>query len=171
MSPLETNVFLIENLEGLRCKYRTYQVRGLSKDSEDYHKNLQLLADTLSSKTRSPCVAYTTAQGVFIAQPEGYRELPETMNMIRAPVKIEIEPEIRELRFDSLDEITAKLALKFLQGSIQSYVYNSHYLWQPRAGHPFFEKLPDQRFRDVSDTVDMFRGFNFRVVMLSENRI
>ncbi len=171
MSQLETNIFLIQNLDKLTCKYTTYRVRGLLKGSDDYHKNLQLLSDSLSSRTRSPCVAYTTDQGTFIAQPVGYEQLPDSMNLIRASVKIEVEPDVKELRFDALDQVTAPLAVKFLQGSIQGYFYNSHHLWQPRAGYPFFEKLPDQKFRELSNNVDLFRGFTFRVVLLSNKRI
>ncbi len=140
-------------------------------DSDDYHKNLQLLADTLSSRTRSPCIAYSTGQDTFIAQPDGYEQLPETLNLIRASIKIEMEPETKELKFDSLTPLAAKLALRFLQGSIQRDFYNSHLLWQPRAGAPFFQKTPDQRFRELSDDVDLFRGFAFRVVLLSSGRI
>ena len=171
MSTLETNVYLIENLSSLKCKYRTYQVRGLSSDSEDYHKNLQLLADTLSSGTRSPCIAYSTDQDTFIAQPDGYEQLPTSLNLVRASVKIEMDQEIKELRFDSLTPLSAKLALRFLQGSIQSEFYNSHLLWQPKAGAPFYQKTPDQKFRDLSDDVDLFRGFLFRVVLLSNGKI
>jgi hypothetical protein len=82
-----------------------------------------------------------------------------------------MESEIKELRFDSLTPLSAKLALRFLQGSIQREFYNSHLLWQPRAGAPFYQKTPDQKFRELSDDVDLFRGFLFRVVLLSNGKI
>jgi len=171
MSYIETNIYLIENPEQLGCKYRIYRVRGLSQTSEDYHKNLQFLVSKVSRKTNSPCIAYTTDQGTFIAQPDGYKELPESLNLVRVTVKIEKEPELKELRFDSLNSITAKLAVRFLQGSIEKKFYGSHSLWQPRPGHPFYHKLPDQQFRRLSKSVDLYRGFRFRVVLLPDGKI
>jgi hypothetical protein len=171
MSQLETNIFVIRNLDKLTSKYKIYRVRGLIKGSDDYHKNLQLLSDSLSSKTRSPCAAFTTEDGTFIAQPIGYEELPTSLNLIRTSVKIDAEPDVKELRFNDLNQVTAPLAVKFLQGSIQGYFYNSHHLWQPRAGYPFFEKQTDQKFKELSNNVDLFRGFTFRVVPLSNKRI
>lgn len=171
MSHIETNIYLIENPEQLSCKYRIYKVRGLSQTSEDYHKNLQFLVSEVSRKTNSPCIAYTTDRGTFIAQPDGYEELPESLNLVRAPVRIEKEPELKELRFDLLNSITAKLAVRFLQGSIEKRFYGSYSLWQPRPGHPFYHKLPDQQFRQLSKSVDLYRGFRFRVVLLPDGRI
>jgi hypothetical protein len=171
MNKIETNIYLIENLEELNCKYRIYRVRGLSPSSDDYYKNLQFLATISSRKTNSPCLAYTTDQGTFIAQPDGYEELPDSLNLVRVIAKIERESELKEIRFDSLNPITAKLALRFLQGAIERKFYEMPSLWQPRAGHPFYHKFPDPDFRRLSKEVDLYRGFAFRVVLLPSGKI
>lgn len=171
MSFIETNIYLIENLEQLNCKYRLYRVRGLSPTVEDYHKNLQYLVTNLSRRTNSPCIAYTTNQGTFIAQPDGYEELPASLNLVRVIAKIEREPELKEIKFASLNPVTSKLAIRFLQGSIEKKFYESRLLWQPKAGYPFYHKLPDQEFRQLSKEVDLYRGFAFRVILLSGGRI
>jgi len=171
MNQIETNIYLIENLEQLSCKYRIYQVRGLSPDSEDYEKNIQLLIQSLSNETKSPCVAFRAKDGIFIAQPDGFKELPDSYDLVRAPVKIERMPKLQELRFDSLDSTTANLTLRFLQSSIQGKFYDNPSLWQPHAGYPFYHKSPDQEFKRLSKDVDLHRGFSFRVVLLPNGKI
>ena len=171
MSQIETNIYLIENLGDLRCKYRLYEVKGLPVDSDEYDKNVQLLVTTLTKMTRSPCASYKTKEGTLVAQLEGFPELPESMNLVRFNVKIDKLPNLQELRFDALDPLTANLAQRFLQGTIQVKLYNNPSLWQPSAGHPFYNKSPDQEFRRMSNDVDLFRGFTFRVIILPGNRI
>lgn len=171
MNRIETNTYLIENLKQLSCKYRVYRILGLSPSSEEYDKNIQFLVTKLSNKTKSPCVTFKTKDGAFIAQPDGYEELPDSINLVRATAKIERMPELQELRLDSLNTQTARLAIRFLQGSIQRKFYDTPSLWQPRSGYPFYHKYPDQEFRRLSKKVDMFRGFAFRVVLLSDGKI
>jgi hypothetical protein len=171
MDQMETNIYAITNLKELSCKYKMYQVRGLSPDSEDYHKNLQLLVKTLSDKTQSPCISLKENETTFIAQPVGYQDLPDLLDLVRVTVKIEKMPTLRELNFDSLNQNTSKLALRFLQFALQQPLHNNISLWQPGSGHPFFNKTPDQDFRRLSDDVDLFRGFSFRLVLLPNERI
>ena len=171
MNQIETNIYLIENLEQMSCKYRIYRIRGLSLDSEDYDKNIQFLVVKLSNRTKSPCITFKTEDGTFVAQPDGYEELPNSLDLVRTTVKIERVPGLQELKFDSLDPQTARLAVRFLQGTIQRRFYDTPSLWQPRSGYPFYHKSPDQRFRRLSKSVDMFKGFTFRIVLFPEGKI
>jgi hypothetical protein len=171
MNQIETNIYLIENLVQLNSNYRTYQIRGLSPDSEDYDKNAQFLETTLRRKTESPCVVFKKDDNTYVAQPVGFEELPSSLDLVRTAVKIEKMPQLEELKFDSLNPVTAKLAMEFLQWSMQSKFYNNPWLWQPRAGYPFYNKSPDQEFRSFSNDVDLLRGFTFRVVLLPDRRI
>jgi hypothetical protein len=171
LNQVETDIYLIENPAQLNRNYKIYQVRGLSPDSEDYDKNAQFLETTLRRKTESPCVVFKKDDNTYVAQPEGFVELPSSLDLVRTAVKIEKMPQLEELKFDSLNPVTAKLALEFLQWSIQSKFYNNPWLWQPRAGYPFYNKSPDQEFRRFSNDVDLLRGFTFRVVLLPDRRI
>jgi|Deesub1362A_J573_1020465.scaffolds.fasta_scaffold16725_1 hypothetical protein len=168
MEFIETNIYPIKNLEELSCKYKNYQIRGLSPDSEDFYKNFQLLANRLSNITKSPCVPYTTEKGVFIAQPDGHQEPPESLDLIRTSVRIE-RSGIRELDFDSLNSTDKVLALRFLQSNIQRTFYEFSNLWQPKSGYPFYNKFPDKKFS--TSEVDLYRGFSFRVVPIFDDGI
>jgi len=171
MKQIETNIYIIENLGELNCKYRLYRVLGLPLESDDYDKNIQFLVTSLTKMTNSPCESYKTKDSTFIAQLEGFKELPETFDLVRTTIKIEKIPELHELRFDSLDQVTANLAQRFLQGIIQMSLYDNPSLWQPSVGRPFYNKSPDQEFRRISNDVDLFRGFTFRVVFLPNGEI
>jgi len=168
MNRVETNIYAIKNLNELNCKYRTYRVRGIP-ESDDYHKNIRLLVDTLSRRTKSPCELIRKDQETLIAQPIGYPELPNSIELIRTIAKIEKLPEVYDLNFDSLTPITAKLASRFLQFSLQSPLYLNPSLWQPRSGYPFYSKFPDLEFRKLSNSIDLYRGFTFRVVTLKNS--
>lgn len=165
----ETNVFLIENLRDLQCNYHIYKVRGLSPDSEDYHKNTQYLVDQLSRRqgAQSPCHLYRIDEGCFIAQPDVYAPLPETFKLVRTQVKIDKQPGSASLGFDSKDPLDQALIQRFLQFSLQNPLYNNPALWQPRAGAPFFNKTPDKSFSSQTGYVDLYKGFKFRVVPIN----
>jgi len=170
LNNIETNIYLIENLRELNCKYKTYRVRGIP-ESDDYYKNMRLLVDTLSRRTKSPCEVFSKDQDTLIAQPIGYPELPDSIELVRATAKIEKLPEIYELNFGSLTPITAKLASRFLQFSLQNPLHLNPSLWQPQSGYPFFSKFPDPEFRKLSSSIDLYRGFTFRVVILKDGRV
>lgn len=173
MSQIETNVFEIENLDELSCRYRLYRIKGISPDSEDYEKNIRLLVDSLSRRKdmQSPCEPIYANGETFIAQPEGYPELPDSFSLIRTKVKIEKLPELRELEFRSLDSITSKLAIRFLQFALLNPLYNNPALWQPQAGYPFYNKKPDMKFRELSDSIDLYRGFTLRIISFSDGKL
>lgn len=171
MNRIETNVYLIENLKDLNCKYRIYRIRGLDPDSDDYDKNIQFLVDSLSRRYKCPCQTFKTDEGTFLAQPDGFVELPKTFNLVRTTAKIERTENLQELYFNALDSLTAKLAVRFLQFSLQKPLYDSTNLWLPHSGSPFYSKIPDREFNKLSPNVDMYKGFVFRVVLLSDRRI
>ena len=170
MSRIEANIYLIENIGELNCRYRTYRVRGIP-ESDDYHKNIQSLVDTLSRGTKSPCALFSKDEDILIAQPEGYTELPDSIGLIRTTAKIEKLPELYDLNFESLTSITAKLASRFLRFSLQNPLYCNPSLWQPQAGYPFYPKFPDPEFRELSKSIDLYRGFTFGVVTFQDGRI
>lgn len=170
MVKIVTNIYLIENLEKLSCKYMVYRIRGIPIDSDDYYKITQTLVDILSRKTKSPCALYRKKDEVFIAQPDGYKELPESWDSIRTTIKIEKLSGLKELNFTKTDNTNSNLVQRFLEFSMQSPLYNNSSLWQPKAGFPYFHKLPDPSSKKISNCVDLYRGFKFRVVNLSNGK-
>jgi hypothetical protein len=171
LSRIESNVFLIRNLHELNCNYWLYKVRGLSPDLEESQRNIQILTRKLTKISKSTCAQIRIGDSFYIAQPEGGEPLPPNFDLVRVSVKLERSPDLKILQFNQLDDTTAILALRFLYGSIQSRFWNNHLLWQPSAGHPFYDKYPDSSYRDPSSEIDLYRGFTCRVIILSNKEI
>jgi hypothetical protein len=171
MTKIESNVFPIRNLHELNCNYWLYKVRGLSPKLDESQKNIQILTRKLSKISKSTCAQMRLGNSFYIAQPEGGDPLPVDFDLVRASVKLEREQKPRKLNFDQLDDSTSKLALRFLNGSLQSMFWNNRSLWQPSAGYPFYDKYPDSRFRESSGQINLYRGFTCRVLILPDNNI
>ncbi|MCF7859640.1 MAG: hypothetical protein K9N07_10040 [Candidatus Cloacimonetes bacterium] len=150
MSIVESNIYKIENLHDLTCQYNLYKIKGLSKDSDDFEKNIQFLIDKLSSYSQSPCTYVKEDNEVFIAQPDGYRDLPSEFKLIGNNVLIEKIPEKRTLDFGKLNSSNVDIAIRFLQFSLQNPLVNDPNLWRPKAGAPFYYKVPDKDFSKMN---------------------
>ena len=168
---IDTNIFLIKNLDELSCKYRIYQVRGLSQSSPNYEKNLNQLIQILSRESRSPCIITQYDGKMCVAQPLDAKPLPDLVPLVGIQVQI-IDLNVEEnLDFDKLDSNTAHIANGFLQFYIKNPLRTSTGLWNPNSGATVFQKNPDQKFRALSRDVDMCKGFKFRIVVLPNYKI
>jgi hypothetical protein len=171
MKQVELNVYEIENLSDLKCKYKMYQVKGIPTVSDDFAKNVQSLIDRLTFFSRSPCVQLVKEGKVFIAQPVGFNDLPEKFDLMGTTVMIDKLNDTYEIDFADLDNETMRLALRFLQFSLQNPLYNDQSLWLPKAGDPFYYKNPDPEARQAVPDIDLYRGFKYRIIQLPNNRL
>ncbi len=167
---IETNIFLIENLNELSCKYKLYEVSGLSSSSPNYEKNLNQLTQILSRNSRSPCIITKYEGKLWIAQPAGENTLQEQVPLVGIQVQVDLKNE-QELDFTNLNSDTAHIAKGFLQFYLKHPLKISPGLWNPNSGATIFQKNPDEYFRSLSRDVDMCRGFKFRVVILPDYKI
>jgi len=163
------NIFVIENLDKIKIKYRLFKVKGILPQSEDFEKNTQLLSDRLSRITKSPCTALKESDQLFIAQPVGSPDLPSRLPLVRAEALIESTDIERELDYGCLTEANTGIAIRFLQFYLDGQLHDVPSLWRPSAGLPYFQKDPDPDFR--SPDVVMYRGFKIRLILLPENKI
>ena len=168
---IDTNIYLIENLEEISCAYKIYEVQGLSRNSPNYEKNLNQLTQILSRDSRSPCITIRYNEKMCIAQPSGSTALSKQVPLVGIQVQI-IDLDIeKSLNFDKLNSDTAKIAKGFLQFYIKKPLRTSPGLWNPNSGATVFQKNPDQKFRIFSKEVDMCKGFKFRIVILPDYKI
>jgi hypothetical protein len=163
------NIFVIENQDKIKIRYRLYKIQGLVPDSEDHDKNTQLLRDRVSRMTKSPCVILREGDTSLIAQPIGYPDLPNKVSLVRANVIIEPTGIEKELDYGKLTASDEPLAVRFLQFYLDGQLGDIVGLWRPSAGQPVFQKDPDPKFRSYE--VVMYRGFKMRLVLLPDNRI
>ncbi|MBV6419568.1 MAG: hypothetical protein DAHOPDDO_00791 [Ignavibacteriaceae bacterium] len=171
MERIEISVFEIHNLIELSCKYRLYRIVGLSSQSYEFDKNVNLLTKIASSKSISPCISTNRGNELFVAQPDGYKLLPKQIELIRNQITLELLPDLEYLDFKNLDTATLSLAERFIQFQLQDSVMKQQDIWRPRAGAPFFNKTPDPDFATYNNDIDLYYGFSCRAVSLQGNKL
>jgi hypothetical protein len=166
-----TNIYTIENLDDLKCGYRSYTIKGIPTDIDDYYSVVQMMSRRLSEITHSPCILQKKNGTLVISQPEGHEALPSEFPVVGAQALIEPISGIHELRFGSLAPDEVELALRFLQFSAVGLLKNHPLFWIPKSGATIFNKMPNQFFSQQTNTVNMYRGFTFRFMSLPKSKI
>src|SRR4051794_2221583 len=139
MTTTSTNVFNIEGIDRYSAKYRLYAVRGLAPDGEDYHRNLNSLAQRVARDLRAP-VMPLLKEKPFLVIRDGAAEPRSSHQLVRATALLERRDELLTLDFANLDTDTRPIALRFLQFALQGAFWRHHHLWQPQTGGTFFER-------------------------------
>ncbi len=165
-----TNIYPMENLKDLHCRYVLYRVRGIPLDFDGYYSALQKLSQQLSIVSKSPCISLG-GQDSIIAQLEGHESLPNQFPVVGGNALIEPTGKTGELRFGSLGATELPLALRFLQFDLTGSFKRNPQFWLPKSSPSVFHKVADQQFARLSNSVDMYRGFTFRFVPLSNEGI
>ncbi len=163
----ETNIYRIVNLAELSSEYRLYRVKGLSEGQEDYYRNLNSLVNRLSRQLRSPVTFLHRDGTAFLVIREDGHEVETEQPVIGRTTYLEKGTEVLPLNFGKLDEQGMRIALRFLQFSIQGSLRSDYGLWQPGPGHPFYEK----ESRIVGNGAALHRGFLVRATALKDGCI
>src|SRR6516225_8572667 len=167
MNRLETNVFPIANLKDLTTRYRTYRLRGLSRSSPDYFKNRDLIVRRLASPLKAPVEIYEIDEELFLAMPEHAPDLPDTLMMVRTPVRLDPVDGIHVLDYTSRSPWTDRLCTRFINFMVQGPLYSKIGLWQPHAGGAYFEKTP----AEVICGIGRYEGFTVRSLITDDGGI
>lgn len=165
--PLETNIYPITNLAELATDYRLYRARGLSFDDPEYNQNREALQARLSRTLRAPVVAIRRSDGDYIAIPADGPPIPADMTLVRTIVTLEPLPDTFRLDLTKRDPETDVIALRFLRFFFQSPLRRVRSLWQPEAGHAFYERQPHRSHLGV----DQFLGYTIRPVITADDGI
>jgi len=163
----ETNIFRIANLAELSAEYRLYRVKGLSEGQEDYYRNLNTLVNRLSRQLQSPVTFLHREGSAFLVIREDGHKVETEHPVIGRTAYLEKGSGVLPLNFGKLDEQGMRIALRFIQFSIQGSLRNDYGLWQPSSGHPFYEKAS----RAVGNGAALHSGFLVRATALKDGGI
>jgi hypothetical protein len=161
MNHVEANIFPIANLKELTTRYRTYRVRGLNRVSQDYFKNRGFIIRRLSFQLKEPVELYDLADEVFLAVPDSAPDLPNSLMMVRTPVRLEPVPGVHILDYTSRSPATDRLCTRFIDFMVQRPLWSKLTLWQPRSGAGFYEKTASA----VSGGIGRHEGFTVRAIV------
>jgi hypothetical protein len=161
MNTTSTNVFKIEGIEHYSAKYRLYLIRGLAPEDEDFHRNINSLAQRIARDLRAPAMPLLKEKPFLVIR-DGAAEPKPSHQLVRATAVLERQEEVFTLDFGKLTADTRPIALRFLQFALQGAFWRHQHLWQPQTGGTFFEKTAAQ----VGRTIGLHRGFVARIVDL-----
>lgn len=159
-----TNVFKIEGIEKYSAKYRLYLIRGLAADDEDFHRNINSLAQRVARDLRAPVIPLVKEKPFLVIR-DGAAEPNSSHQLVRANAVLERQDEVVTLDFGKLSAETRPIALRFLQFALQGAFWRHHDLWQPRTGGTFFERTA----ATVGRSIGLHRGFVARIVDLEND--
>ena len=167
MSHVEANIFPIANLSELTTRYRTYRLRGLNRHSQDYFKNRDFIIRRLGYSLKAPVEIFEVDDEIFLAVPESAPDLPDSLMMVRAPVRLDPVSDIRILDYTSRSPETDRLCTRFINFMVQGPLWSKLALWQPRSGAGFYEKTASA----VSGGIGRHEGFTVRAVITDDGGI
>ena len=167
MSHVEANIFPIANLSELTTRYRTYRLRGLNRQSQDYFKNRDFIIRRLGYSLKAPVEIFEVDDEIFLAVPESAPDLPDSLMMVRTPVRLDPVSGIRILDYTSRSPETDRLCTQFINFMVQGPLWSKLALWQPRSGAGFYEKTASA----VSGGIGRHEGFTVRAVITDDGGI
>ncbi len=167
MSHVEANIFPIANLSELTTRYRTYRLRGLNRQSQDYFKNRDFIIRRLGYSLKAPVEIFEVDDEIFLAVPESAPDLPDSLMMVRTPVRLDPVSDIRILDYTSRSPETDRLCTRFINFMVQGPLWSKLALWQPRSGAGFYEKTASA----VSGGIGRHEGFTVRAVITDDGGI
>jgi len=167
MNAAEANIFPIANLSELSTRYRTYRVRGLNRDSQEYFKNRDLIVRRLSFQMKAPVEIFEQGDDVFLAVPEDTADLPNSLMMVRAPIRLDAMPDVRVLDYSTRSPETDRLCTRFINTMVQQPLWSKIDLWQPRSGAGFYEKTPAA----ANGGIGRHEGFTVRAMITEDGGI
>ena len=166
MSPLETNIYSITNLDDLSARYRLAEVAGLRPDHAEYFQNRHTLQRRLSYLLKKPVLVVERDDIPFVVVPEQVSVLPAEVELVRVVVQLRLRDERFHLDYTKRGP-DDPIALRFLHFLIQAPLGRDARLWQPQSGRPFFERTPARSDHGIH----RYAGFSVRPVVTPDARI
>ena len=142
-------------------------MRGLNRESQDYFKNRDFIIRRLGYQIKAPVEIFEVGDEVFLAVPESAPELPNSLMMVRTPVRLDPVAGIQILDYASRSPETDRICTRFINFMVQGPLWSKLALWQPRSGGGFFEKSASA----VSGGIGRHEGFTVRSMITDDGGI
>jgi len=161
MSELETNIFQIVNLRELGSTYRTYRIKNLRPDQDNYYQNRQHLIRKLSYSLRSAVEIIARKGEPILVVKHDAPAPPRDLMLVGTQVVLEPLEAQEVLDYTVRSPENDAICLRFLAFLVQSPLHTHGSLWQPGAGKSYFERTPEGH----RETLNLFRGYSVRPVI------
>ncbi len=166
MPRIETNEFAISNAHELTSEYKLYRIKNLNRDHPEYYANRDRIGK-LSYKLRKPVTVIQRDGVPHLVVRADAENVPQMLKVVQTIVCFEPLPGTFRLDYTLRSPENDEICLRFLQFMLQDPLYHDPALWQPRAGHAYFDKQPFEQTDDVMH----FLGYSVRAVLLADGRL
>ncbi|MCP9496310.1 MAG: hypothetical protein MSG64_17850 [Pyrinomonadaceae bacterium MAG19_C2-C3] len=154
------------NAHELTSEYKLYRIKNLNRDHPEYYANRDRISK-LSYKLRKPVTVIQRDGVPHLVVRADAENVPQMLKVVQAIVYFEPLPGTFRLDYALRSPENDEICLRFLQFMLQDPLYHDPALWQPRAGHAYFDKQPVEQTNDVMH----FLGYSVRAVLLADGRL
>ncbi len=160
------SMFEITNLDELSTQYRLLEVTNLPR-GDSYDKNVNKLTTGIAYEIQKPVALVRQEDRHFVALP-GDSRLPKLSRPLM-PHVVELVPQdsTNDLDFKALDDVSAPIAISWLQYAIRSELYRDRRLWG--AGRAYYQKQATRP--DPACDVDLYPGFTWSLVRTGDGKL
>lgn len=165
------NFFKITNLSELAVSYRLLEVQDLPCLPEQellYQKNLNKLAEKVSSEIEGPTAIVRRNGSAYIAVPSDSQIGNSTQQLVPFVVKLNPLDEIYTINHAMLSENNREVALQFLNFEIKKQLSNRNSLWR-LSGNTFFQRKPVNA--NYESSIDVYQGFSYSLVAMENDEL
>lgn len=162
-----TTLFRLNNLHKLKFSFKLMQIelQEIESDPALNNKNMQKILMKLASATSGPVAKYNMGTRKVVAVKADTNIESLEINLAPMVAKATLLPEKYDLDFTSITSENQELALRFLEFAIKEHLGNHPKIWR-YSSNQYFLRTPI--FNEPHSAIDVFSGFNFRLISLPD---
>jgi hypothetical protein len=164
---VETNVFILKNLEDLSSRYRLYRIVGLRPEHPEYYENRQAIIRKLSYTLRNPVTIIDCNEQPYLVVRGDAPMFLDPLPLVRVKVNFELSSDTLELDYTHRSPENDTICLRFLDFMLQAALRARTGLWQPSSGQPFFPRKPTH----VVGHIAQYGGFSVRAEIAPDEQL
>jgi hypothetical protein len=161
------NLYKVTNLSELDFSYKLVEFELPFVDGKEdlFNKQLQKIAQTVSSKTGGPAAILKKEDKMFIAIPADRNLREMKVDVTPFSISIKMLPEVYSIQSTNILENNIGVVQKFLEFEIRKQLTFNNQLWKLNTSQ-FFLKKPI--FSSEESNIEVFGGFTFKLVRLAD---
>jgi hypothetical protein len=160
------NLYRIDNLSELDFSYKLidFDLSFIAGKEELLNKQLQKIAEEVSSVTKGPTAVLKRNQRFFVAVPADKQMEDRNVDGVPFSIPIKLLPEIYQIDSKNIHGHQLDVVYKFLDYEIRRQLSQHSDLWKLNT-HQFFLK---EAIKGIQGAINVFEGFTYKLVRLAD---
>ncbi|OKS84593.1 argonaute/piwi family protein [Mucilaginibacter polytrichastri] len=160
------NLYRIDNLSELDFSYKLidFDLSFIAGKEELLNKQLQKIAEEVSSVTKGPTAVLKRNQRFFVAVPADKQMEDRSIDGIPFSIPIKLLPEVYRIDSKDIQGHQLDVVYKFLDYEIRRQLGQHRDLWKLNT-HQFFLRDP---MKGIQGSINVFEGFTYKLARLAD---